>query len=98
MEEATYWPEELVVRERWAPVSSLWMRTWALGIAAPEESVTVPERVPPTTWARAVRERARRRRGMRRRRCMGLLRGGACLRVLAAGLCGDGLGGWFSRG
>ena len=59
MEEAMYWPEALVVRERWAPVSSLWTRTWALGMAAPEASVTVPAMVPPTTWARAVRVRAR---------------------------------------
>ena len=99
MEEAMYWPEALVVRERWAPVSSLWTRTWALGMAAPVASVTRPERVAPTTWARTGSVRARRRNGMRRRRGMGLLKGGvgacACLR---AGLWVLGVWGWGRAG
>src|ERR1700679_468737 len=52
MEGAAYRPSAPLRRWRSFPVSSLWTRTCALARAAPVESVTVPEMVPPTTCAR----------------------------------------------
>src|ERR1700761_2434093 len=89
------------------------MRTWALGMTAPEGSVTTPAMVPPTTWACAAMVkrtknsaaiRVRVREGMRRKTCMGLLKrceGRACRglrRVAFMGKLNCEKVFWFSRG